>query len=160
MSASGKEVLLNIILELSTQITKKQDIDIATKKIKAGLLLHGSTSEENFDLVDRVKWSSDEENGQVWRQGLALSEKNIFISDFFETLWLNENIQKQMISEYDSLTSEEYESCMFTIWLLISATQMFEQTLSVENKGAIDINSWTQKAINKLEAHKARRVDK
>ena len=157
MNGSGKEVLLKILSELSTISILERDLNDATKKVRAGLLLRGSTSDENFELVEQIIWGSEKENGSITRQGVALKRGNIFIADIFEDLWCSEVVENELKKIYPNLTSQEYEAVMMAIWLIISSCQMYENLLSVERKGEIDVESWVKVINRKVEHHKNER---
>ncbi|EDN71945.1 hypothetical protein BGS_1354 [Beggiatoa sp. SS] len=128
---SGKQVVNKILYALSTKLINNKELSLATQKLRAGLLLHGSTSEENFELVSKLVWSSShhDDTGKVWRQGIALKNGNIFVSDIFETIIENETLKESVMKEYPELSSMDYDAAMFAIWLVISSVQMFTELL-------------------------------
>ena len=152
-NGSGKEILNKIISVLSTIKFEEDELDSATRKIRAGLLLHGSTSEENFDLVSRLVWGSSKENGEVCRQGLATKNGNYFISDIFESIWSNEEIKKSILAEFDGLSEADYEAAAFAMWMIISGSQMFSQLQMLENRGEVNIEEWVDVVMRKFDIH-------
>jgi hypothetical protein len=78
---SGKQILLSLLNECSQRLVEGQDVEVVSEQLKAGLLLHGSTPDEMWFHVDRMAWISENEDGEIVRQGLGLREKNIFLSD-------------------------------------------------------------------------------
>ncbi len=77
MKGSGKQILGRILAALSTKTTNDKDLSIATQRLRAGLLAHGSTADENYEMAGRLVWSnSKDDEGKVWRQGIALHNGN------------------------------------------------------------------------------------
>jgi hypothetical protein len=152
---SGKQVLNKILYDLSTKLINNKELSLATQKLRAGLLLHGSTSEENLELVSKLVWSSSHEDdtGEVWRQGIATKNGNIFVSDLFETIIENETLKESVMKEYPELSSMDYDAGMFAIWLLISSVQMFTELLPVEVDDDIDLDEWVSAVITKINIH-------
>jgi hypothetical protein len=134
---SGKQILLSLLNECSQRLVEGQDVEVVSEQLKAGLLLHGSTPDEMWFHVDRMAWISENEDGEIVRQGLGLREKNIFLSDLFECMVSNE-IPDKVIEEYPNLTKNEYNSATSIIWCLLSSLQFFSQLISVENDGNLD----------------------
>jgi hypothetical protein len=58
MKGSGKQVLLRILTELSTRITPEGDLPRATQRLRAGLLLHGSTADDSYERSSQIVWAS------------------------------------------------------------------------------------------------------
>ncbi|WP_041598735.1 hypothetical protein [Hahella chejuensis] len=150
---SGKQILLKILYELSTKLIDKEELPAATDRIRAGLLLHGSTSETNFDLVSKLHWSSSEKDGEVVRQGLAALNGNVFVSDILESIWCNDKVKSLILDEYPSLTEGDYEACLFSIWAMTSSSQMFSYLRSVETQDDINIDDWVRVVINAYNKH-------
>jgi hypothetical protein len=134
---SGKQILLSLLNECCQRLVEGQDVEVVSEQLKAGLLLHGSTPDEMWFHVDRMAWISENEDGEIVRQGLGLREKNIFLSDLFECMVSNE-IPDKVIEEYPNLTKNEYNSATSIIWCLLSSLQFFSQLISVENDGNLD----------------------
>ncbi len=140
MSGSGKQMLLKILAQLSTSLTAPADLPDATRKLRAGLLLHGSTAEENYQAVKNVHWASslDGENN-VWRQGIATVEGDVFLADIVESLADAPGLKQYVLSEHPHLTETGLEAGLHTLWLIVSAAQMFSQLLELE-AGEIDLD--------------------
>jgi hypothetical protein len=134
---SGKQILLSLLNECCQRLVEGQDVEVVSEQLKAGLLLHGSTPDEMWFHVDRMAWISENEDGEIVRQGLGLREKNIFLSDLFECMVSNE-IPDKVIEEYPNLTKNEYNSATSIIWCLLSSLQFFSELISVENDGNLD----------------------
>ncbi|WP_431689193.1 hypothetical protein [Hahella sp. NBU794] len=147
---SGKQVFNCIIKELSTRLTPNEELPRATDRIRAGMLLHGSTSDESLNLVSKLHWASTEKEGEVIRQGIATINGNVFVADLLDSIWANENIRGMILSEFPHLTQDDYEACLFSIWTIVSSTQMFTQLLSVETDDQIDVDDWVRVVSRKL----------
>lgn len=141
MNGSGKQILLKILTQLSTQLTAESELENATRKIRAGLLLHGSTSDENYQCVKNLQWSSSYDEDQVvWRQGIATSDGQIFIADIVESLMDVPNLRDSLLAEYPGLTAKGLDASLQAVWLIVSAVQMYSQLLDVEiDESQIDI---------------------
>ena len=144
MKGSGKQVLSKILSDLSTTLLSDDELPQATRKLMAGMLVHGSTSADSYDLVSKMGWSSSTRDGEVWRQGVATKEGNVFISDLFESMIELPSVKEAMLREYPDLTPKNYEACINAIWLIISSVQMFSELLPVETKEDLDIDGWVK----------------
>lgn len=142
---SGKQVLNLILLELSTRLlrTRKQ-LAQATEKLRAGLLLHGSTADQTVNDVGRLVWaSSQDENGNIWRQGIATT-KGLFISDVVERLLDAPEIRAKALALFPEADSADYDAISHAIWLLVSGQQFFACVHAAEIDSArIDVDAWT-----------------
>ena len=146
-TGSGKQILGRILAELSTKITDDNDMGNATQRLRTGLLVHGSTAEESYEMASRLAWSSSKDKlGSVWRQGIALSHGNYFISDIFEKMTELPELKEWLLSAYPDLDSSDFEACTWAIWLVLSSVQMFEELLSVEvdDVHKIDLEHWVE----------------
>ncbi|HEY6530422.1 MAG TPA: hypothetical protein VIZ65_17170 [Cellvibrionaceae bacterium] len=133
MNGSGKQILLKILTGLSTQLTADAELESATDKLRAGLLLHGSTSDENYQCVKNLQWANSYDEDQViWRQGIATTDGQVFISDLVESLMDVPNLHDSMLAEHPNLTKEGLEAGLQAVWLIVSAVQMYSQLLEVE----------------------------
>ncbi|RZA00493.1 MAG: hypothetical protein EOO68_11230 [Moraxellaceae bacterium] len=141
MNGSGKQILLKILTQLSTQLTAESELENATSKMRAGLLLHGSTSDENYRCVNNLQWSSSyDEDQAVWRQGIATVDGQIFIADLVESLMDLPNMHASLLAEYPGLTAKGLDASLQAIWLIISAVQMYSQLREVEvDEAQVDV---------------------
>jgi hypothetical protein len=130
---SGKQILLEVLRELSQQRIETSDLETASERIRAGLLLHGSTGGDAWEAVEDVCWSSDyNEAGQVVRQGLALAEEKTFLADLFEETNYPDSIPEHVSRRFPQLTLEKYQRATRFMWLILSSVQWFEELSSVE----------------------------
>lgn len=152
---SGKQVLNRILAELSTKITPEEGLGEATDRLRAGLLMHGSTADQTFEDVSRLSWVSshgvvryrcesdgDDELGVV-RQGIAVGGGTVFISDLFEAMMESPQLKQEMLKSHPELESADYDAGVFAIWLVVSSVQTFTGLLSVEiDSSRIDVGAW------------------
>ena len=143
---SGRQVLNIILSELSSRVVKKNELNDATRRLKTGLLVRGSTSEENHELISKLAWGESVKDGRLWRQGIVTEKGNIFILDLFESMVESKALETDMLKEFPQLTPESYEASIFAMWLILSSAQMYEQYLAVEveNETEIDIKHWVK----------------
>ncbi|MES2825652.1 MAG: hypothetical protein V4732_18775 [Pseudomonadota bacterium] len=138
--SSGKQILNNILSELTTRITTDSNMDSATDKIRSGLLYHGSTSDENVDLISAVRWGSQVEDGRLIKQGITSGDGKVFLADFIETLFEAPDLNKYLLEQYPSLNDQAIEALKFSAWLLVSSAQMFTELLPVEKNIDTDMD--------------------
>jgi hypothetical protein len=69
---SGKQILLSLLRTYSQLGVEDPAREEATDRLKAGLLLHGSTAEETWAKVERVAWLQADRS-----QGLGLARTGI-----------------------------------------------------------------------------------
>lgn len=150
---SGKQILLEVLLEASQRKTSDSDIATATERIRAALLLHGSTGGDAWDDADNLTWASERNSdGEVLRQGLALKESDLFLSDLFETIIESDEVPEHVTMAHPDLTPKQYHRATRFIWLLLSSVQWFEELSSVEGEGLdkADAERLIQNYIEKL----------
>ena len=135
---SGKQILLSLLQDCSQRLVEGEELEEVTDRLKAGLLLHGSTPDEMWFHAERVAWISKIEDGEITKQGLGLKDKGIFLSDLFEYIVWNEEIPQQVQKEIPNITQKEYTSAIHIIWCLLSSLQWFSCLSSVENAGKLD----------------------
>lgn len=155
MSGSGKQILNRILADLSTRFIESGELQSATKKLRAGLLLHGSTSDENFALVNHLVWASSSDEDGVCRQGMAVDEGSVFVSDMFESIVDLPGLKNAMLEKHSNLTSEGYDAGVFSIWAVLSSVQMFSSLLEVE-KGDVDVDGRVKSMNRHMEDYLAR----
>ena len=139
-------------------MTDDAQLPEATDKLRAGLLLHGSTSDDNYQAVTQLHWASSlDEAGEVWRQGIATKEGDVFLSDMVEHLMEMPGLDEYLRREFPQLTSQSIQASVHALWLVISSVQMFTQLLSVEgelddlDKKVLSMNRHLQYYLNKNE---------
>lgn len=139
---SGKQFLMHIIKELSTKKIPKKGLGLATDKIRAGLLLHASTSEDTCRAVRQLSWIRSPSKGKILVQGLGLADKQILVLDFLEEMLCMPEVKELMRAKFN-LDEIEFDACYIALWSLVSAAQMYEELLLVElPEDEFDANYW------------------
>ncbi len=151
MSGSGKQVLLRILQELSTQQLNDDGLKSATDRLRAGLLLHGSTADETFEDVSRLHWASDRAEGEVWRQGIATTG-GVFVADVLETMFEMPQLDEHLMKHHPALSPADCDAARHALWLVVSAVQMFTQLNAVETAD-IDVDRWVAQMMSKYDHH-------
>jgi hypothetical protein len=155
LKGSGKQVLSRILAELSTKKVRKKDFAEATRRLRAGLLLHGSSSDYMYDAVNRLVWATARDcGGHLDRQGIATENGSILISDIFECIWQSPKVKKHVLQKYSDLDADDFEAAMLAIWLVISSVQMFAWVNSIETKtDNIDVDAWVEYMMRQYDCH-------
>ncbi len=153
MKGSGKEILLSILGDLSTKQLKREELPDATSRLRAGLLLHGSTAEESFESASRVIWASEENNDGVQRQGIALANGMTFITDLYDRVFTHPELKSWVLAGFPDIDEKDYDAFEWTLWLLVSMVQMFPRYIPIERSGAIDIDEWVKMMSRKYKYH-------
>jgi hypothetical protein len=128
-------------------------MEAACERIRAAMLVHGSTGGDAWDDADNLTWASERnKDGEVHKQGLALKETDLFLSDLFETIIEPDEIPEHVAMTYPDLTPKQYHRATRFIWLLLSSVQWFEELSSVEGDGfdRAEADRLIQTYINKL----------
>lgn len=146
--ASGKQILLSLLQEYSQKKMNGEELAEATDRIKAGLLLHGSSAHYMWGLVERFGWLNknelidDEERGEIEGnvecQGIGLAKSKILLSDLFSVMLNNETILETVQEAYPEIDKEEYEAAIHIMNLLFAAVEWHPFFESVENNGKLD----------------------
>jgi len=158
MNGSGKQILLRILRDLSGKKIPEEFLEDSTDRIRAGLLLHGSTSEENFEKAKTIRWANSLSDGALERQGLAAQNGKVFLSDFFERMLEMPELQSFMVESYDGFKDSDYEAAVWALWALVSAPQMFSELLDVEAVDSeLELEAWIEKMTQKYETFFGRR---
>lgn len=152
MNFSGKEYLLKVLANLSTQVTAENQLSNATDDLRAGLMLHGSTGDDAMTHYLNTAWSSDQDtDGNVVVQGVGLQSSGSRIAElFFKHLYDNDAVKQAVLQQQNGLSEQDFETMGFLIYQLLSACEMHTQLQSVENQGDIDVEYWTPKIVRKL----------
>lgn len=137
---SGKQILLFELQKLSQTKTLEADTDQAVERLKSALCLHCSTSSETMEQIQRVSWLSEHDEEGLVKQGIGLSDSQVFISDLFEELSTDEDIPMRIKDRFPTLSKEDYSVGMNIIWQLLSSLQYWEELSTVENKGKLEIH--------------------
>jgi len=141
--ASGKQILLSLLTEYSQKKTEQDQILEITERIKAGLLLHGSTAKFMWPTVEELTWVEKTPNielgdSEVKQQGLGLQNTDLLLSDLFSLITENTEIPENIKEIYPELTSEAYKAGIHSIWSLLKALEWSKTYEDVENFGKLD----------------------
>lgn len=156
----GQHILLSLLSEYTKSKTPSEELEDVSDRLKAGLLLHGSSSNAMWKTVDELTWISvtDEKKNDTKRQGLGLKQQNLPLSDVFDLMTQNSNIPDALKAEYPKLTHEAYQAGVQTIWLLLRALEWSHN--GTNNDIADDFNSKMKEDliasyIRKIEEYKS-----
>ena len=154
MKGSGKQVLLQILSKLSTKVTAEHDLAKATRRLRAGLLLHGSTADESFESASRVCWASRyDEDGVLGQQGIAVGEARVPLVDLFDTVFSMKGREEHVTSVHPKLDSKDFEALQWTMWLLVSSVQMYSRLVGIEQGDELDVDAWVDQYSQKYDFH-------
>ncbi|MFB9077978.1 hypothetical protein ACFFLS_04830 [Flavobacterium procerum] len=132
---SGKQILLHLLTEYSQKFQDKDVIEEVSDRLKAGLLLHGSTPQFMFEYVEKCGWLTkhnivDDENRGTEKQGLGLKKQELLFSDLFSLITDDETTIPDLIKNtYPDMTLEDYQAGVHMIWLLL---RLLEWHVSLE----------------------------
>ncbi len=130
--ASGKQILLELLKELSQQKTNEKDLSDVTDKIRAGLLLHGSTASYMWPLVEGMDWISRKEEGKTIRQGLGLTNSGLFLSELFDLITWDESIPESVLNEYPEI---DHKAAINAIRLILTSVEWSLTYMRAEEGG-------------------------
>ena len=152
MKGSGKQVLLEIIGRLSTSKLEDHELPGATDQTRAGLLLHGSTAEESFEHMANLQWGSAEDDWGRKRQGIA-SKSGVLLTEFLDAIRESPGLESHVRRALPCLSLEEYAALEHTLWVVVSALQMYEELNTVEVDGDLGVEAWVANLKLKYEHH-------
>lgn len=140
---SGKQILLSLLTEYSQRKTASADLETATQRIKAGLLLHGSSSNAMWKMVDQMAWLDrlNETEGRpsyLSGQGLGLKKSGHLLSELFALMTESSDIPEHIKADCPELTPDAYKAGLHMIWLLLHALEWSSEMVEVEDNGALD----------------------
>lgn len=160
MKGSGKQVLLQILSELSTRVTPEHDLAEATRRLRAGLLVHGSTADESFESASRVTWASGhDEDGVLEQQGIAIGEAKVLLVDLFNTIFSMKGLEHHVTHAHPGLSPRDFEALRWTMWLLVSSVQMYSWLVGIEDTDGVDVDVWVEQYSQKYDFHFKDRKD-
>ena len=121
---SGKQILLSLLSEYSQKKTSAHEMEQVTQRVKAGLLLHGSTSNYMWRATDKLAWVQEtdeieEIDADFNTQGLGLAESRLLLSNLFELMTQTQDIPEDVKEVYPDLTQDAYLAGVHSIWLLL-----------------------------------------
>ncbi|GAA5497135.1 hypothetical protein Rhal01_03325 [Rubritalea halochordaticola] len=131
---SGKQILLSEITRLSQTKLTEQELEAATERIKAGLLLHGSTADSAWPTVEKFAWIEKEPG----IQGPGLANDDIYLADLVNALKSENDIPTVIKDSYPELSLKNYRAGLHIIWLLLSQLYYQDSLSVVENDGNFD----------------------
>jgi hypothetical protein len=159
MKGSGKQILLQILSELSTRVTAERGLAQATRRLRAGLLLHGSTADESFESASHVSWASGYEDGVLVQQGIAIGEARVLLVDLFDTVFSMKGLEDHVAGVHPELGSSGFEALRWTMWLLVSSVQMYSYLVGIENVDELDVDAWVDQYSQKYDFHFKQKVE-
>ena len=122
---SGRQILIHLLNEYSKKFQEKEFEETISDRIKAGLLIHGSSSQQMFEFVEKSAWITqnlivDSKDCGAQRQGLGLKSQNLLLSDLFCLITEGEeNIPESVKETYPELDKENYKAGINLIYLLL-----------------------------------------
>lgn len=140
---SGKQILLALLTEHSQNRTVSEDMQTVSERIKAGILLHGSSSNAMWKMVDEVAWidqlnKTEGRASYLEKQGLGLEQSGLLLSDVFELITAQSGMREDIRTDYPALTPEAFEAGRHMIWLLLRAIEWSAAIEDVEDEGRMD----------------------
>lgn len=133
---NGKQILLRLLGKYSQEKTPKKELEEVTETVKSGLLLHGSSSHQMWNMTHELAWleRSPDQDGIVKKQGLGLRASDFLLSELFGIITENEKIPAPIKKEFPELSQKAYKAGIHTIWLLIKALEWSESYEEVESE--------------------------
>ena len=129
---SGKQVLIDFLSQLAISGPTSDPDGELTDELRACLLLRGSTADDAWPMVEKICWTSQQDDGKVVRQGVALENHSLFLADLLETITDPDEIPSHVAAAYPTLTLEEYSAATDCMWLMLSSLQWYKELSSVE----------------------------
>lgn len=157
---SGKQILLSQLTEYSQRRTAGDEIETASERIRAGLLLHGSTSHQMWKTVSHLAWvqSHNHTEGRppyLERQGLGLGKSGLLLSDLFEALTDDPAIAEALVTDAPKLSKDSVQAGLHVIWLLLKALEWSKAHEAVEIDGSFSEDRKTELIESYVEKLKA-----
>ena len=131
---SGKQILSSEIKAFSQASSPSKNLAEASDRLRAGLLLHGSTADSAWPTVERIAWTGDEH-----LQGPALVSNQLFLADIVTALRAANEIPEEVSERYPDLTVRDYQAGLHVIWLLLSQHYYCSDFSQLENGGELDV---------------------
>ena len=130
---SGKQILLSLLQRFSQQPQETADLDLVSDQVRAGLLLHGSTSEETWLRIERMAWLSEEDSAGRIRQGLGIGgQQGVFLADLLEAIAEDDSLLVNLRDSYPDLGRADLRAALQVTWLLLSSLEFRENLAPVE----------------------------
>lgn len=127
---SGKQILMKILEEISTSDVSVEE---ATRKLRCGLLLHGSTSLDDFSNAKRLSWVEKIDRFGTKTRAIGLEKYDLQVIDVFRELARSGKLTTSILELYPNLDSKSCEAVIWSMWLILSATRMNENYLKLES---------------------------
>lgn len=115
---SGKQILLNKLLEVSTE--RIDNTEEATDTIRAALLLHGSHSPDNIDCANQFSYL-ESGDAEYTERGPAFTKSQVFISDLLFELSSIDQLPDDIKSKFPNLTLDDFKTTLHLVSLIFSA---------------------------------------
>ncbi len=152
MKGSGKQVLLQILYDLSTHAQAEGQLETASRRLRAGLLLHGSTADESYESAARLRWATELDEFGDLLQGVA-TQSGVFVSDLLEAMFEMPGLRGHLLQRHPALAPEEIDASEWFIWLIVTAVQFYGSLNAVEVEDGIDINAWVEMILRHYDGH-------
>lgn len=138
---SGKQILLSLLSEYSQNKSSADQMENISERLKAALLLHGSTSHEMWNMVEKISWenhSTSEDGHPITNQGLMLKGTDVLLSDFFNLISEDKKTLEHIRTLYPEINRETIASALHMIWLLLKSVEWSKTYEDVEIYGNSD----------------------
>lgn len=147
LRGSGKQVLLRALSELSTQYFEEHELDFATEKMRAAMLMHCSTSPESFKRVSQLAWCSDSEvcDGKRSWQGISIKDKQL--PELFNSIRTCPGLAEHIQNEFADFTEDDVDVLLWVIFKLLVSIEMSRNCLRVEDNvlSDHDYHGWIER---------------
>lgn len=157
---SGKQILLSVLTELSQHgdADKSSASSSRDERLQAALLFHCSTADKTWPKVANISWLSETGEWGPCREGMALTEEKIFLSDIVEQILEEPGIPESIQKRFPHLSRERYDEALTIIWYLLSMLQHWHELACVEDNGRLDPtvrDRMLENMIDKLRLYKS-----
>jgi hypothetical protein len=144
MKGSGNQILTAVLKDLATRRIPKAELRAATDNVRAALLWHGSSSEDNFRRAQALQWASSYERRRLVRQGLAVQKGQVHLLDLFERMLEMPGLEDFTRNAYDGLSKEDYDAAVWGLWCLLSVSHMYTERLPVQaaDDAELELEKW------------------
>ena len=134
---SGKQTLLSLLTAYSRRYSEASDLEEISDLVKAGFLLHGSSSNNMWKTVEDIAWkshSTEEDGLTVTEQGITLVPSGILLTDLLGVISEDETLINHVRETYPEISSDAFQSAMHIIWLLLKSVQWSKAHEEIESE--------------------------
>lgn len=158
--SSGKH-LIDLILGYSQSGIREHDYHAATDRIKAALLIHGSSSHTMWKTVEHLTWIDETARDSTIKRfshprGVGVRDGDIRLSELLGIMSEDIKLSEQMRADYPGLTQESLDAGLQIIWLLLRALEGSDMD---SNPDGSDKDVWEKRIKNYERKLKEYRVD-